>query len=134
MNRRIKAGVAVVVSVVGLSTGACYGTPAYVRIGEKGSPYGYTDAPSVEGGHTIRVTFPYSSRDPELAYVYWNRRAAEICNGAIARKQIHTAQQTVMHAYNRMNGIVGDYLLEGYVWCETPGTPAGAPTAVTAAP
>lgn len=126
MSRRVKAGVAALMGVAGLSVGGCFGTPDYGPVGLNGSPYGYTDA-AIEGGRSIRVVLPASTKDPQLAYVYWNRRAQEICNGAVLRKQIHTAQQQVWD-YTRMHGVIGDYVLEGYVWCGDVPAPA-APAA-----
>lgn len=127
MTRWAKAGVAVVAGVSGLSVSGCFGTPDYGPIGANGSPYGYMDA-AIEGGRSIRVILPGSTDDPQLAYAYWNRRAQEICSGAVLRKQIHTAQQQVLD-YNRMNGVIGDYVLEGYVWCDAPAEASSAPTA-----
>lgn len=118
MSRYAKAGVAALVGVAGLSVGGCYGTPDYGPVGLKGNPYGYHDAP-FQGGRSIRVTLPSSTRDPQLAYVYWNRRAEEICNGDVLRRQIHTAQRQVWD-YNALSGVSGDYVLDGYVWCRTP--------------
>ena len=126
MRRAIKAGVTAFAGVAGLAVGGCHGTPGYGPAGLNGNPYGYTDAP-LEGGRSIRVTLPSATKDPQLAYTYWNRRAEEVCNGAILRKQIHTAQRQVWD-YNGMTGLSGDYVLEGYVWCRKPvEAPAPAP-------
>lgn len=129
MNQAIKAGVAALAVVAGLSLGGCYGTPGYGPAGLKGNPYGYTDAP-IEGGRSIRVTLPSGTKDPQLAYTYWNRRAEEVCNGAVLRKQIHTAQRQVWD-YNGMTGVSGDYVLEGYVWCDPAAGPAPASPAAS---
>ena len=115
MTPWFRAGAVALVGAAGLSLGGCFGTPDYGPVGLDGSPYGYSDA-VIEGGHSIRVTLPGSTKDPQLAYVYWDRRAQEICDGAVLRKQIHTAQQQVWD-YNRLSGVVGDFVLEGYVWC-----------------
>lgn len=125
MRRVVKAGVVAFAGVAGLAMGGCHGTPGYGPAGLNGNPYGYTDAP-LEGGRSIRVTLPSATKDPQLAYTYWNRRAEEVCNGAILRKQIHTAQRQVWD-YNGMTGVSGDYVLEGYVWCSGP-VEAAAPT------
>lgn len=115
MSRGARIAVAALAGLAGLSMGGCVGTPDYGPIGVNGNGYGYTDA-AIEGGRSIRVILPGGTPDPQLAYVYWNRRAEEICNGDVRRKQIHTAQQQV-YDYNRLSGVVGDYVLEGYVWC-----------------
>lgn len=127
MKRPIRAGGVALAAAAGLSVGGCFGTPDYGPVGFNGSPYGYTDV-TIQGGHSIRVTLPGSTKDPQLAYAYWNRRAEEICEGAILRRQIHTAQQQVWD-YDRVNGVIGDYVLEGYVWCAAP---AGAEPALAA--
>lgn len=132
MSRGARAGVAALAGVAGLSLAGCVGTPDYGPIGVKDNVYGYTDA-AIEGGHSIRVVLPGSTPDPQLAYVYWNRRAQEICNGEVRRKQIHTAQQQV-YDYNRLSGVFGDYVLEGYVWCGTPGGPELTPASSATAP
>lgn len=124
MTPGARVGVAVLAGVAGLSASGCVGTPDYGPIGLEGNVYGYTDA-AIEGGHSIRVVLPGTTPDPQLAYVYWNRRAQEICDGAVSRKQIHTAQQQV-YDYNRLSGVVGDYVLEGYVWCGAPSGPVPA--------
>jgi len=122
VKRPLRAGGLVLAAAAGLSVGGCFGTPDYAPAGFNGNPYGYSDV-TIEGGHSIRVTLPGYTKDPQLAYAWWNRRAEEICNGAILRKQIHTAQQQVWD-YDRMNGVIGDYVLEGYVWCGTPSAAA----------
>ena len=127
MSRLAKAGVALA-AIAGLSLGGCVGTTAYGPMGPNGV-YGYSDTPIEGGGHAIRVVLPYHAKDPRIAYAHWNRRADEICNGAIQRKQIHTARQQVLPNYSRLNGIVGDYVLEGYVWCGAPAVPGPTPAA-----
>lgn len=124
MSAQAKAGAALA-AVVGLSLAGC-GTTAYVPAGPN-SLYGYSDTPIEGGGHSIRVVLPYHAKDPQVAYAHWNRRAEEICDGAIARKQIHTAQQQVLPEYNRLSGVVGDYVLEGYVWCGSSAKAGAAP-------
>ncbi|MFN3669495.1 MAG: hypothetical protein ACK4VY_09320 [Brevundimonas sp.] len=125
MNLRGRVAAVAVLGLAGLSVGGCFGTPAYGPVGP-GSLYGYTDT-AIEGGRSIRVTLPSYTDDPQIAYVYWNRRAEEVCNGAILRKQIHTARQHVGTDYSRMNGIIGDYVLEGYVWCDPSASGAAEP-------
>ena len=131
MTPWFRAGAVALLGAAGLSLGGCLGTTAYVPMGANGV-YGYSDTAIEGGGYSIRVVLPYHAQDPQVAYAHWNRRADEICNGAIKRKQIHTAQQQVLPNHNRMNGIVGDYVLEGYVWCE-PAAEAGVAPAAPAA-
>lgn len=126
MSRLARAALAALLGVAGLSVGGCFGSTAYGRIGVDDNVYGYSDSP-IEGGYSIRVVMPFHVKDPRLAYTYWDRRALEVCNGAVARKQIHTAQQLVIPEYNRMNGIVGDYVLEGFAWCGPAADPGSAP-------
>lgn len=134
MSLPARAGVAALVSVAGLAVSGCMGSTAYGPVGRKNGFYGYSDSPIEGGGHSIRVSLPYHVKDPQLAYAYFDRRAEELCNGAIARKQIHTAQQAVLPQYNRLNGIVGDYYLEGYVWCGARSEAAAAPADAAPAP
>jgi hypothetical protein len=126
LSRLAKAGVAALLGVAGLSIGGCAST-AYGPM--NGGVYGYSDTPIECGGHSIRVVLPSHAEDPQVAYAHWNRRAEELCDGAIARKQIHTAQQQVLPNYNRLSGVVGDYVLEGYVWCGSSADAAPAPAA-----
>lgn len=128
MSRLAKAGVAALAGVAGLSVGGCLGSTAYGQAGLDDPIYGYSDTP-IEGGHSVRVVMPFHVKDPQLAYAHWNRRALELCHGEIARKQIHTAQQLVIPEYNRLNGVVGDYLLEGFVWCGPAADAGSAPAA-----
>lgn len=129
----VRTGVIALAAVAaGLSVASCYSTPDYAPAGTGGNPYGYTDAPVQGGARSIRVTLPSSTQDPQLAYVYWNRRAEELCGGAVLRKQIHTAQRQLWD-YNALSGVSGDYVLEGYVWCASstdtaPPAPAPTPT------
>ncbi len=129
MNRAVKAGVPAFAVVAGLAVGGCYSTPDYGPAGMNGNPYGFTETPIQGGGMSIRVTLPSSTKDPQLAYAYWNRRAEDLCHGSILRKQIHTAQRQVWD-YNGMTGVSGDYVLEGYVWCDP--AAASPPAATTA--
>lgn len=110
----------------GLGTGGCVSDPGYVAMGEPGgSPYGYSDLLNADGSHTIRVLLPASTPDPRNAYVYWNRRAEEICGGPPTGTTLHTAQRAVIFVDARSaQAVRGDYFLEGLARCgpsqETP--------------
>lgn len=120
-----RAGVSVrfvavgLVAVCGLGAGGCVSDPGYVAMGEPGgSPYGYSDVLNADGSHTIRVLLPASAPDPQNAYVYWNRRAEEICGGPPASKTLHTAQRAVIFVDARSaQAVRGDYYLEGLARC-----------------
>lgn len=120
-----KAGlVAGLVLVAGLATGGCMGVPAYAPMDSKGAGgFGFTDSPSGDGGHIIRVYLPSYIADPQLPYAWFERRAGELCNGQATRKSVHTAvRQTVL--YDSHGGMPGNYFLEGYAYCAPPsGTP-----------
>lgn len=118
------------VALWGAAAGGCASDPGYVAMGEPGgSPYGYSDALNADGSHTIRVLLPASVPDPQNAYVYWNRRAEEICGGPPASKAVHTAQRAVIFVDARSaQAVRGDYYLEGLARCGTATeTPAVAP-------
>lgn len=118
------------IAVGGLGTAGCVSDPGYVAMGEPGgSPYGYSDVLNADGSHTIRVLLPASVPDPQIAYVYWNRRAEEICGGPPASKTLHTAQRAVIFVDARSaHAVRGDYYLEGLARC------AGAAEASAVAP
>ncbi|MDQ3125609.1 MAG: hypothetical protein M3Q74_08400 [Pseudomonadota bacterium] len=99
--------------------------PGYASMGGSGgSPYGYSDVVNADGSHTIRVLLPASTLEPQNAYVYWNRRAAEICGGPPAGTTLHTAQRAVIFVDARSaHAVRGDYYLEGLARCA-----ASAPT------
>ena len=103
----------------GLGVGGCVSDPGYAAMGGPGgSPYGYSDVLNADGSHTIRVLLPSSTPDPQNAYVYWNRRAEEICGGAPAGKTLHTAQRAVIFVDARSaQAVRGDYYLEGLARC-----------------
>lgn len=107
------------IAVCGFATGGCVSDPGYVAMGEPGgSPYGYSDVLNADGSHTIRVLLPASVPDPQNAYVYWNRRAEEICGGPPASKTLHTAQRAVIFVDARSaQAVRGDYFLEGLARC-----------------
>ncbi|MEY4555468.1 MAG: hypothetical protein RL093_587 [Pseudomonadota bacterium] len=107
------------IAVCGLGAGGCVSDPGYVAMGEPdGSPYGYSDVLNADGSHTIRVLLPASVPDPQNAYVYWNRRAEEICGGPPASKTLHTAQRAVIFVDARSaQAVRGDYYLEGLARC-----------------
>lgn len=110
-----------------LALGGCVSVSGvdYVPIGEQ-SAFGYSDRPNADGGHTVRVEL----LDPGKAIEFWNRRASELCEGRVARKLMHTAlRPTVL--YEHYGGMPGHYIVEGYVYCETPAaaTPMAEPAA-----
>lgn len=107
------------IAVCGLGAGGCVSDPGYVAMGEPGgSPYGHSDVLNADGSHTIRVLLPASTRDPQNAYVYWNRRAEEICGGPPVGKTLHTAQRAVIFVDARSaQAVRGDYFLEGLARC-----------------
>lgn len=107
------------IAVCGLGAAGCVSDPGYVAMGEPGgSPYGYSDVLNADGSHTIRVLLPASVPDPQNAYVYWNRRAEEICGGPPAGKTLHTAQRAVIFVDARSaQAVRGDYFLEGLARC-----------------
>lgn len=107
--------------IAGCSLGAsgCVSDPGYVAMGGPGgSPYGYSDVLNADGSHTIRVLLPASIPEPQNAYVYWNRRAEEICGGPPAGTTLHTAQRAVIFVDARSaQAVRGDYFLEGLARC-----------------
>lgn len=109
----------ILIAACGPGLGGCVTDPGYAPMGgPDGSPYGYSDVLNVDGSHTIRVLLPASTRDPQNAYVYWNRRAEEICGGAPAGKTLHTAQRAVIFVDARSaQAVRGDYYLEGLARC-----------------
>lgn len=129
-----RLAVAGLIAGAGLCAGGCVTNPGYVmRGGVDGSWYGYSDRRNVDGSYTIRVDLPASTSNPQIAYTYWNRRAEELCGGAFLRKSIHTAERPVVFVqpHQSHQAIRGDYVLEGYVYCETPAEtpPPDAPAA-----
>ena len=97
-----------------LAMGGCVSGVDYVPISDK-SYFGYSDRPNADGGHTVRVEL----LDGGLAIEYWNRRASELCDGKVARKAMHTALRPTAH-YDNYGARPGHYIVEGYVYCETP--------------
>jgi hypothetical protein len=97
-----------------LAMGGCVSGVDYVPISDK-SYFGYSDRPNADGGHTVRVEL----LDGGLAMEYWNRRASELCDGKVARKSMHTALRPTAH-YDNYGARPGHYIVEGYVYCETP--------------
>lgn len=125
MTRPVKAGVAVLAGA-GLLLGGCMHQAAYARIDEAGKvPYGFTDTLNPDGGYTIRVLLPQWTEDPRTAFDFWERRAAELCGEAGYRKHLHTARRQMIHNPG-YTPVAGDYILEGYAWCNAP---AAAPAA-----
>lgn len=114
--------------ITGLSllAGGCVTDPGYVMMGgEGGSPYGFSDMHNADGSYTIRVVLPSTTRDPQNAYVYWNRRAEEICGGPPAGTTIHTAQRVIIFVDARSaQAVRGDYVLEGLATCAPVAGPA----------
>lgn len=94
--------------------GGCVSGVDYVPISDK-SFFGYSDRPNADGGYTVRVEL----LDGGLAMEYWNRRASELCDGRVARKSMHTALRPTAH-YDNYGARPGHYIVEGYVYCETP--------------
>ncbi len=120
----------ILIAACGAGLGGCVTDPGYAAIGgPDGSPYGYSDVLNADGSHTIRVLLPASTRDPQNAYVYWHRRAEEICGGPPASKTLHTAQRAVIFVDARSaQAVRGDYYLEGLARCAaSAGAPAVAP-------
>ena len=109
----------VLIAASGPGLGGCVTDPGYAAMGGPGgSPYGYSDALNGDGSHTIRVLLPASTRDPQNAYVYWHRRAEEICGGTPASKTLHTSQRAVIFVDARgAQAVRGDYYLEGLARC-----------------
>ena len=97
-----------------LAMGGCVSGVDYVPISDK-SFFGYSDRPNADGGYTVRVEL----LDGGLAMEYWNRRASELCDGKVARKSMHTALRPTAH-YDNYGARPGHYIVEGYVYCETP--------------
>ena len=97
-----------------LAMGGCVSGVDYVPISDK-SFFGYSDRPNADGGYTVRVELMNGG----LAIEYWNRRASELCDGKVARKLMHTALQPTTY-YDHYGGRPGHYIVEGYVYCETP--------------
>lgn len=92
-------------------------TYEYTRIDhETGNLWGYSDLRNADGGYTVKVVLPGGSDQP---YEYFNRRADELCDGAVARKTVHTAVQPTM-LHDRYGGRPGHFVLEGLVYCEAP--------------
>lgn len=110
------------VCVAGFCVSGCLTDHGYAMIGgPEGAYYGYTDTPTADGGHTVRVLRP----DPDTAMAYWERRAQELCDGKVRRKIIHTAlRPTVL--YDHYGGRPGDFHVEGMVYCEDGAGPATA--------
>jgi hypothetical protein len=108
-----------------LAMGGCVSGVDYVPISDK-SFFGYSDRPNADGGYTVRVEL----LDGGLAMEYWNRRASELCDGKVARKSMHTALRPTAH-YDSYGARPGHYIVEGYVYCETPAsaTTQAEPTA-----
>ena len=107
------------IAACGPGLGGCVSDPGYVAIGgPDGSPYGYSDVLNADGSHTIRVLLPASTPDPQNAYVYWSRRAEEICGGPPAGTTLHTARRAVVFVDSRSaQAVRGDYFLEGLARC-----------------
>lgn len=119
------------VALLGIGVSGCLTDHGYVMIGgPEHAYYGYSDTPTVDGGHTVRVLRP----DPTTAMAYWDRRAEELCGGKVKRKIIHTAVRPTVH-YDRYGGRPGDFNVEGMVYCESeavpPATVAEAPPAAS---
>lgn len=102
-----------------LALGGCVSGVDYVPISDK-SYFGYSDRPNADGGHTVRVEL----MDGGLAMEYWHRRASELCDGKVARKSMHTALRPTAH-YDNYGARPGHYIVEGYVYCETPASATG---------
>lgn len=97
-----------------LTLGGCSIGVDYVPMGDRAA-FGYSDRLNDDGGHTVRVEL----LDAKKAIEFWNRRASELCDGKVARKLMHTALQPTTY-YDRYGGRPGHYIVEGYVYCETP--------------
>lgn len=125
MSRVVKAGVAALSAVAGLSVGGCMHQAGYARIDAAGKvPYGFTDTLNPDGGYTILVRLPQWTKDPHTAFEFWERRAAELCGDAGYRKHLHTAQRQMIHNPG-YTPVMGDYILEGYAYCNAPPVPPG---------
>ncbi|MBI1251158.1 MAG: hypothetical protein GC189_06785 [Alphaproteobacteria bacterium] len=108
-----------------LGLAACAVTPlAYGPITPDGSHYGYRDTQNPDGSYTILLV----TNNAALAQAFWDRRAAELCNGASVQKNIFRAQRPVYqytgYATNGYGGggsytesRYGDFFLEGYLRC-----------------
>ncbi len=81
--------------------------------------YGFTDTLNPDGGYTIRVLLPQWTEDPQTAFEFWERRATELCGEAGYRKHLHTARRQMIHSPG-YTPVAGDYVLEGYVYCNAP--------------
>jgi hypothetical protein len=85
--------------------------------------YGYADTANADGSRNIRVVLPAGGTTPDIAFAYWNRRAAEICEGRPFRKSIQAAIRPTVVIQGHGGGMPGDFMLEGVVHCEvTPET------------
>jgi hypothetical protein len=125
VTRPVRAGVAVLAGA-GLLLGGCAHQAAYARIDEADKVfYGFTDTLNPDGGYTIRVLLPPWTEDPRTAFDFWERRAAELCGEADYRKHVHTARRQMIHNPG-YTPVAGDYVLEGYAYCNAPAAAAAA--------
>lgn len=107
----------------------CMPVPTYQRIGSEGSHgYGYHDEVAGEGNHLIRVVLPPHS-DPQLAFAFWDKRAAEVCAPGAYRKNIYAASRPLieMQGYTAQPG---EFILEGLAYCNTAPSASTVPAPV----
>lgn len=80
--------------------------------------YGYADTANPDGSRNVRVVLPALGTTPDIAFAYWNRRAAEICENRPFTKTIQAAVRPTVVVQGHGGGMPGDFLLEGVVRCE----------------
>lgn len=88
-------------------------------------PYGYRDRPNPDGGHTLLTALPVNSSLAE-ARTFWDRRAAELCPGGVAKQIVFRSdRKEVMapagYAYNSVSfstRATTGFEIEGYIYCK----------------
>lgn len=108
-----------------LALPSCVTPIVYGPISAESAGYGYTDTQNADGSHTIRVVAANAGQ----AHEFWDRRAAELCDGPPARKSIYRAEIPVVTYTGYApgpNGYGGSYsedrygalIMEGLAHCE----------------
>ena len=109
---------------------AAFQPPAYGPISET-VRYGYKDRVNPDGGYTLLVVMPPQSPLPDVR-TYWERRAAELCPGGNANRNIFRSERKefmsngpyVYRSVGVGSRTVTGYEIEGYVYCKA-AAPAG---------
>lgn len=94
--------------------------------------FGYRDLANPDGGKTVLVVLPPHA-SLSMAREFWDRRAAELCPGGVAktivfrsdRKEVMAPAPYVQYSAGFSSRVPIGFEIEGYVYCRGTSPPAG---------